>query len=272
MAELRLSDAELLEAESSANATFEDLIQGVGEVAEINVRTSAADVDNSFYQFHTPQLASWFAVPEVVDYADLGITEIWSESLGRLRPVQPGERGHVGFSRLPMGWSWALHFCHTAVSHIARCPEDIAADAVIQEKRPAPPVRPGQPALGVYVDNVYSIGCRVGDSLRLVAGFVEESGRRSLRVHWECEDAEEAPILGVQVLGRERLLRPSHRRLWRVHRAGQALLGRAAVHPTEMQVWVGHFVNLCQLCRPLLSVLESTYVWMIETGGRRAAL
>ena len=68
MAELRLSDAELMEAEVSTDANFEDMIQGVGEVAEINVRTSAADVDDSFYQFHTPQLASWFAVPEFFDY------------------------------------------------------------------------------------------------------------------------------------------------------------------------------------------------------------
>ena len=41
MAELRLSDAELMEAEASTDANFEDMIQGVGEVAEIDVRTSA---------------------------------------------------------------------------------------------------------------------------------------------------------------------------------------------------------------------------------------
>ena len=158
MAELRLSDEELLDPEPTADANLEDVLQGVGEIAEISVHASAADVDDSFYQFHTPQLASWFAIPEEYDLADLGITEVWSEARGCLRPVQPGERGHVGFACLPMGWSWALHFCHTAVSHVARFAEGISADDVIQEKKPAPRVRPGCPALGIYVDNVYSIG------------------------------------------------------------------------------------------------------------------
>ena len=100
-------------------------------MAGINIRASAADVDDSFCQFHTPQLASWFAVAQLVDPSEIGVTQIWSDQLGRLRPVQPGEHCYVGFACLPMGWSWALHFCHTAVSHVARCPENIAADAVI---------------------------------------------------------------------------------------------------------------------------------------------
>ena len=272
IAELRLSDEDLQAGDAALDATFEDLAQGIGETAEISVRASAADVDDSFYQFFTPQLASWFAVPERYDLASLGITQVWSESLGRLRPAQPGECAHVGFSCLPMGWSWALHFCHSAVSHIARTVDKIDPESVIQERRPAPIVRPGRPALGVYVDNVYSIACQATDSLRLVGHFVEESGRRQLRVHWEYEDAGEANILGVELDGEARLLRPSHRRLWRVHRAAQALLGRAEVHFTEMQVWVGHYVNLCQLCRPLLSVLESVYAWIVEANGRRAPL
>ena len=107
-----------------------------------------------------------------------------------------------------MGWSWALHFCLTAVSHYARRPENIATDAVIQERRPAPHVGPGDPALDIYVDNAYSIGCQVGDSLRLVAGFVEETGHRSLRAHWECQDTEEATILGAEIWERERVIRP----------------------------------------------------------------
>ena len=90
------------------------------------------------------------------------MTQFWSEQLGRLRPVQPGEHCYVGFACLPMGLSWALHFCHVAVSPIARCPENIAADAFIQERKPAPRVAPNDPALRVDVDNVYSIGCQIG--------------------------------------------------------------------------------------------------------------
>ena len=165
-----------------------------------------------------------------------------------------------------MGVALLPHRCQP----LARYPANIPADSVIQERRPAPRVAPRNRALGIYVDNVYSIGCQVRDSLWLVAGFVEESGCRSLWVHLECQDAEEATILGVEIWGRERLVRPSWRRLWRVHRSAQALLGRAEVHPTEVQVWVGHYFNLCQLFRPLLSVLETVYAWIVEAGDRRA--
>ena len=56
MAELRLSDEDLLGGtEIEADSVAQDVLGGVGEVAEINVRASAADVDDSFYQFHIPQ-------------------------------------------------------------------------------------------------------------------------------------------------------------------------------------------------------------------------
>ena len=206
MAELRLSDSDLGGGISSDEADPVDLLQdmlgGTGEVAEFDIRTSAADVDDSFYQFATPQLASWFAIRQLVDLLEYGITQVWCETRNRLRDVRPGERCYLVFSCLPMGWSWALHFCHTAVSHLARYERNIPATSVIQERVPAPRVAPGVPALGVYVDNVYSIGCRVGDSLKMVSSFVEEGDPRSLRTHWECKDSEEATILGVEVWGR----------------------------------------------------------------------
>ena len=180
----------------------DDVIDGLdclGELAEVELRTSAADVDASFYQFATPQLASWFAIRELVDPTEFGVHKIWDSRLGKSRDVAEGERCYLGFSCLPMGWSWALHFCHTAVSHMARHRFGIPEDAVIRERCPAPDFAPGKPALGIYVDNVYSIACAVGDSLKMVASFVGESGERCFRTHWECQDSTEATVLGVEV-------------------------------------------------------------------------
>ena len=67
----------------------------------------------------------------------------------------------------------------------------------MQERAPTPPVRPGRPALGIYVDNVYSIGLCVGDSFKIVASFVEEGSQRSLRTHWKCGDSTDATLLGL---------------------------------------------------------------------------
>ena len=91
-------------------------------------------------------------------------------------------------------------------------------------------------------------------------------------IHWECQDSTEATVLGDEVWGRQRLIRPGRRRVWRLFRAAQALLGRASVHVMEMQVWIGHYINICQLSRPLLAVLEESYAWMTSVGTGRAPL
>ena len=77
MAELRLSDEDLLGGTAIESDSFsQDVLGGVGEVAEINVRASAADVDDSFCQFYIPELASWFAVLQLVDPSEIGVTQI----------------------------------------------------------------------------------------------------------------------------------------------------------------------------------------------------
>ena len=54
--------------------------------------------------------------------------------------------------------------------------------------------------------------------------------------------------------------------------AARALLGRAQVNVLELQVWIGHSVNICHVCRPLLSVLEAVYGWLTAVGSGRAPL
>ena len=122
-----------------------DGLDGLGELAEMELRTTAADVDDSFYQFATPQLASWLAIRELVDPKEFGVHRIWDSRLGKLRDVAEGERCYLGFSCLPMGWSWALHFCHTAVSHLARYRFGIPEDAVIRERCKEGELAPGKP-------------------------------------------------------------------------------------------------------------------------------
>ena len=53
-----------------------DGLDGLGELAEMELRTTAADVDDSFYLFATPQFASWFAIRELVDPTEFGVRRI----------------------------------------------------------------------------------------------------------------------------------------------------------------------------------------------------
>eukprot|EP00974_Lingulodinium_polyedra_P087776 8511960-Lingulodinium_polyedra.AAC.1 len=50
-------------SEMDLSDEVQELYGGTGEVCEIEVRGSACDVDDCFYQFRVPEVASWFGVP-----------------------------------------------------------------------------------------------------------------------------------------------------------------------------------------------------------------
>ena len=261
LAELDLSDEALV-----------GLQGGLGGVAEIEVRSSSADVDDSFYQFAVPEVACWFGIKRKVDAYSWGARRIFDDETRRYRDVLPGELLHPVFEGMAMGWAWALHICNESVAHLARLAQGPTGSPLVRERRPAPDISVGRPAVGVYVDNVVSIGIRVGDSASFLHRFVEECKQADVSIHIEGEDLSLIDALGVEICGRSRTLRHPARRLWRVHLAGRALLRRQSVHPLELQVWLGHYIYLSQLCRPLMAVPQAIYAWMRETGGRRAPL
>ena len=60
------------------------------------------------------------------------------------------------------------------------------------------------------MDNVYSIGVRAGDSGQVLRAFLQGAAAKDLAVHVECEEAELAEVLGLELDGRggRRRLRP----------------------------------------------------------------
>ena len=234
--------------------------------AELFVTTSAADVDDSFYQYLVPSVAAWFGIRRLVRAHSWGCRRIWDDALGDYRAIAESELLYPVIEVMPMGWSWGLHFCHESVSYLAASAARGVPGAcpLLRERHPAPEPRPGVAALGVYVDNVYSIGISTGDSSLLVARFVDRASSSGVAVHWEHRDAEVADILGVEVGGGRgpKLLRNTARRTWRVHLAGLELARRGRAHPLEIQTWLGHFVHLCQLSRYFLSVPQVVYSWL----------
>ncbi len=107
MAELDLSDDALV------------ALGGLGGVSEIEVKSSAADVDDCFYQFTVPEVASWFGVRQRVDAHSWGARRIWDDVTRGYRSVSPGELLYPVFEGMPMGWTWALHLANESVAHLA---------------------------------------------------------------------------------------------------------------------------------------------------------
>ena len=86
---------------------------GFESVAGISLTGSDADVNDAFYNFKCDELASWFGLCDgftTEDALSVGITHIWSDELGRMTPLLPGERLWAVVEALSMGWSWSLFF------------------------------------------------------------------------------------------------------------------------------------------------------------------
>ena len=80
-----------------------------------DVHLSSVDLRDGFYQFATPMLSSWFSFGETYTADEAGVTEVFDEETQSMVAVEPWEELWACFAGLPMGWSWALHVCHSAL-------------------------------------------------------------------------------------------------------------------------------------------------------------
>eukprot|EP00959_Pyramimonas_sp_CCMP1952_P448216 9385520-Pyramimonas_sp.AAC.1 len=59
-----------------------------------------------------------------------------------------------------MGWSWALYFCHSAVSLACRRAQEALGlpPVLVGDRQPPPPLGPGVAVCAPYVDNANVLG------------------------------------------------------------------------------------------------------------------
>eukprot|EP00959_Pyramimonas_sp_CCMP1952_P094654 1979996-Pyramimonas_sp.AAC.1 len=100
-------------------------------------------------------MASWFALGYHVSASEVGVTEELDEQTGELVPVAATAQVEACFRGMPMGWSWALYFCHDALSECGRRAQlslGLPAD-VVGDRQEAPVLHPHTARVAPYVDN-----------------------------------------------------------------------------------------------------------------------
>ena len=91
-----------------------------GELAEIQLAASDADLRDGFYQMEVHRIASWFGIEERFLAKDRCVSECWcDDDQQRVRLLKPDEPVFVVAEALCMGWSWALFFCNEVVAECA---------------------------------------------------------------------------------------------------------------------------------------------------------
>ena len=87
---------------------------------ELNPCGASIDLLDGFYQFKNIDLASWFCLGESFSAEEAGVSRVYDEELREWQDVEPDCQLWACFGGLAMGWSWALYFCHEALSECGR--------------------------------------------------------------------------------------------------------------------------------------------------------
>ena len=193
------------------------------------------------------------------------IDEIYNDETGRLEALAEDTAVYLCFAGVPMGWSWALWVAQEIVCHQCLLAVGGSPAELVQDRKPAPTIRPGQAPLGVYVDNVHTFGGHRKDAVVRMQLISEHF--KQLNIPFEVDEVANEPQLdtlgmtfsfdnGVRVRGKRA-------RVWRLWGATRALLRRRRVSGETLRIWLGHVNFHFLLARPLLSTLSATYKFAI---------
>ena len=210
-----------------------------------------ADLANAFYTLSMPmELRKYFGLRGVVA-GRLGIDQIGDVAVGRRQVVYPR------VAVLPMGWSWALHWCQQVHERIAER-SGLRKSERLQDFLAAP-------AGGFwhiqYVDNLHVLGV---DKQEVESRFwrtVQALKQSGLTVH-----EEETCDSGAKVLGWEYEVggsfRPTKERVWRIRLATAELLKHGRMTGKQLERLVGHITFVSLGKREMLSIFGECYTFM----------
>ncbi|CAK0826240.1 unnamed protein product, partial [Prorocentrum cordatum] len=202
------------------------------------LHVASGDLDNAFYRLRPMSgLEDYFTLPTLSSTL-AGVTELEGVAL------PAGTRLAPRLTILPMGWSWAMHFCQ-AVTMRAISVASFSDSQIVEDGRG-------------YVDNFYVFGHdprlvtqRRDDVSAILRGW-------GLTVHEETDASTDAVLVGLE-LRQGRWLSVKRRNLWRLRAALDTVLRRGCCSSKMLEVLVGHISWACLIRREPLCVLSAVY-------------
>ena len=177
-------------------------------------------------------------------------------------PASPDDMLYFVFEGMPMGWTWAMLFCQSAMeaATLQATPSDGAGHGgLIVDGAPAPRLAPGWPIGAVYVDNAFLLGYSAADCAAALSRHRKALSAAELEYHEVCPPSRRLVFIGVEVDLAARVVRNTASRAWRLHSATQALLDIGGCSEKAMQVYMGHVVHAFGLNPLALSRLRDCY-------------
>ena len=156
-----------------------------------------------------------------VQAGDLDVSSVYDDDMQQWVDVETDTWLWPCFQGLPMGWSWALFLCHSALtdgmlmalmSFNPSLDRAAAADQLVRDRCPAPKLSARRPLLAPYVDNGSAIGYDEKETLAYHKLMVEELQKPAFVLK---DIVEACPILdmtGLEFNGNERIWRHRSKR------------------------------------------------------------
>ena len=230
------------------------------------------------YNFAVPRLSSWFCTDDVVSQTEMrqvGIEfdTIFDDDLNSDTAVLSDEPLYPAFYGMPMGWSWSLYMANEIINH--QCLEGLrqGSDTLIRDKRPPPLIQSGKVAVGVYVDNVITVGGgdTAAGAMRRISQHFSGFGipfEIDIPPSGHCREC-----LGMEFHLQDTVtVKSSNRRAWRVWLVIRAVLRRKRVHGKFMQILLGHINHHFSLMRPAMACLSASYRFALDHNHHRHPL
>ena len=169
-------------------AAFSKLRLGQGE----KPRVSTYDIQDCFYQFKIPKAFGELFGFKQIQANKLGVQEVDGRAVAPLDWVTPV------CAVLPMGCSWALHFCQQAHVNIA-LRTGLGRHRLLFDKTPAPLWSDAEPAVSVYVDNGGILSTQRGKANTLRRQLERKLGEVALRTHEAEAETDDLEMVGMRL-------------------------------------------------------------------------
>ena len=189
----------------------------------------------------------------------LRLTRQEALDLGMVDESWSGSHVVPQFKALPMGWSWSVYFCQAARELIVMQTGVVAAEEHLVDFGPALALSKDRCVWLGYIDNLFVASLDPETTEKASLAIDDQFRRRKLRVHEITEVSTLEACLGVEVDGKQGVLRLSQARVWKLYQAVLFLLDSPFLTSRSLSVTLGHLTFVWCLDRRLLTIPHSCY-------------
>ncbi|CAK0840106.1 unnamed protein product, partial [Prorocentrum cordatum] len=218
------------------------------------------DIQCAFYHLRLPAgMGSLFSLPPINNIF-VGLKSVNGVRLGINDCVQPL------VTVVPMGWSWALHLCQSALTR-ALSDVGFGRDYMILDGGcPRPLVAEKDAVCAGYVDNFCVVSKCAETAASLARAVADLLTARGLPVLEFSPAVSKGVFTGLEIDGASGIIRVRPDRLARTRQAVLGLLKRGRASAGAISVLVGHCAWGMILRRDVLSIFNAVYRFMGAVG------